>query len=137
MLSLGIISWKGVSRFNEGSLLLRWGASFLSVCVGVVPHEGASILMGGFWKKIKGWGGHPCPLWETLDPQLITDVITFLCTTAAQKYFLYYNLMGLRFWPWNFHQQGQGFHSRKVGEFVRGSGKVREIWYFLGKVSEK
>ena len=48
------------------------------------------------------------------------------------------SLMGLRFWPWNFHQQGQGFHSvKEVREFVRGSGKVREIWYFLEKVREK
>ena len=64
------------------------------------------------------------------DPQLITDVIK-LRTTATQKSFLYYPLMGLRFWPWNFHQQGQGFHSKEVREFVRGSGKVRKIWYFF------
>ena len=53
------------------------------------------------------------------------------------KIFLYYLLMGLRFWLWNFDQQGQRFHSREVGEFVRGSGKVREIWHFLEKVREK
>ena len=71
------------------------------------------------------------------DPQLITDMITLLCTTGTQKCFLYYPLMGLPVWPWNFHQQRQGFHSRKVREFVTGSGKVREIWYFLEKVREE
>ena len=74
------------------------------------------------------------------DPQLITDIITLLCTTGTQKSFLYYPLVGLRVWPWNFHQQRQGFHSKKVREFVTGSGKVREIWYFLekdGKVKEE
>ena len=128
----------------EGCFTFQWGefafemGGFTSKCVcgGGAPWGGIHFD-GGFWKKIKGWGGHPCPLCERLDPQLITDVITFLCTTAAQKYFLYYNLMGLRFWPWNFHQQGQGFHSRKVGEFVRGSGKVREIWYFWEKVKKE
>ena len=35
------------------------------------------------------------------------------------KKFLYHPLMGLRFWPWNFLQQGQGFHSMKVREFMR------------------
>ena len=44
------------------------------------------------------------------------------------------SLMDLRFWSWIFHQQGQGFHSvREVREFVRGSGKVWENWYFLEK----
>ena len=48
----------------------------------------------------------------------------------------------IRFWPWNFHQQRQGFHSvREVKEFVKGSGKFREIWYFFeksqGKVREE
>ena len=67
------------------------------------------------------------------DPELMTDVITLIRTTNAQKKFLYYTLMGLRFWLWNFHQQGQGSHSREVREFFRGSGKVREIWFFFGK----
>ena len=44
---------------------------------------------------------------------------------------------GLCFWLWSFHQQGQGFYSREVREFVRGSGKVREIWYFWEKVKEE
>ena len=71
------------------------------------------------------------------DPQLITVVITLLRTTTAKKNFLYYPLMGLHFWPWSFHQEGQGFHLvREVREFVRGSGKVREIWNFLEKVWE-
>ena len=60
------------------------------------------------------------------NPQLITNVVPLLRTAAAQKSFLYYPLMGLCFWPWNFHQQGQGFHSREIREFVRGSGKFRE-----------
>ena len=65
------------------------------------------------------------------DPQLIT----LLRSTAAQKKFLYYPVIGLRFWTLNFHQQGQGFHSvREVREFARGSEKVREIWNFLEKV---
>ena len=41
---------------------------------------------------------------------------------------------------WNFHQQGQGFHSvREVWEFFRASGKVRKIRYILEnkKVREK
>ena len=59
MLFLGIISWKGASRFNGGSCFSDGGASYLSEGVG-----------GGFKKKIVGWGeGHPPmlpPLWETL-----------------------------------------------------------------------
>ena len=35
-----------------------------------------------------------------------------------KKFFLYYPLMGLCFWPWNFLQQEQGFHSREVREFM-------------------
>ena len=44
MLFLGIISWKGVSYFNGGGCFSDGGASFLS---GGVPHEGASVLVGG------------------------------------------------------------------------------------------
>ena len=67
------------------------------------------------------------------DPQLIT----LLRSTAAQKKFLYYPVIGLRFWTLNFHQQGQGFHSvREVREFARGSEKVREIWNFFEKVGK-
>ena len=32
--------------------------------------------------------------------------------------------MGLGFLPWNFHQQGKGFHA--VREVGKGQGKVRE-----------
>ena len=71
------------------------------------------------------------------DPQLMTKVITLFRTTAAQKKFLYYPLMGLHFWLWNFHQQGQGFHSMEAREFVRGSVKVREICFFFWKKSGK
>ena len=71
------------------------------------------------------------------DPQLIT----LLRSTAAQKKFLYYPVIGLRFWTLNFHQQGQGFHSvREVREFARGSEKVRKFeifWRKSGKVSEE
>ena len=70
------------------------------------------------------------------DPQLITDMITLLRTTGTQKSFLYYPLMGLRFWPWNFHQQRQGFHSREERELLEDQEKS-EIWYFLEKVREK
>ena len=66
------------------------------------------------------------------DPQLITDMITLLRTTGTQKSFLYYPLMGLRFWPWNFHQQRQGFHSREERELLEDQEKS-EIWYFLEK----
>ena len=50
----------------------------------------------------------------------------FFVLLPPKKKFLYYPLMGLQFWPWSFHQQGQGFHSREVREFVRGSRKVLE-----------
>ena len=65
------------------------------------------------------------------DPQQITDVIKLPRTTTIQKKFLYYPLMGLQFWSWNFHKQGYSFYSREVREFVRGffgksRGKVRE-----------
>ena len=69
MLFLGIISWKGASRFNGGSCFSDGGASYLS--------EGCAPWGHRFWwggggvqKKIVGWGeGHPPmlpPLWETL-----------------------------------------------------------------------
>ena len=47
MLFVAIISWKGISRFNGGA----GGASFLSWGVGSTLW-GASVLMGGFSKKI-------------------------------------------------------------------------------------
>ena len=70
MLFLGIISWKGTSRFNGGIVFQMEGASFLS---GAGAPWGASVLMGGS-KKIDGWGDappshapHALPqLWETL-----------------------------------------------------------------------
>ena len=54
---LGIILWKGVSRFNGEGLFFRWGASFLS---GGGAPWGALLDggRGGFLKKIIGWG-HP------------------------------------------------------------------------------
>ena len=63
MLFLGIISWKGVSYFNGGGCFSDGGASFLS---GGVPHEGASVLVGGggeeeFKKIIRCVGCPPCP----------------------------------------------------------------------------
>ena len=48
----------------------------------------------------------------------------------------YYPLTGLCLWPWDFHQQGQGFYSREVREFVRETGKVRFV-IFWKKVREK
>ena len=44
----------------------------------------------------------------------------------------------LIFYLWNFHQQGQGFHSlRKVGEFGKGSGKVRKVRIFGKQKSQE
>ena len=58
VLFLGIISWRGVSCFNGGICFSDGRASFLSLGM---PHRGASVLMGGFSKKIAGWGGTPAP----------------------------------------------------------------------------
>ena len=45
VLFLGIISWKGASRFNRGFVFQMGEASFLS---GGAPHGGALVLIGGF-----------------------------------------------------------------------------------------
>ena len=74
------------------------------------------------------------------DPQLITDMIALLCTTGTQKSFLYYPLIGLRFWPWNFHQKRQGFHSREERELLEDqekSGKFDIFWKKSGKSKER
>ena len=66
MLFLGIISWRGTSRFNGGGIIFQMGeASFLSV--GGAPWGGIGFDGGAGSKKIAGWGGVP-PLWETLKP---------------------------------------------------------------------
>ena len=71
MLFLGIISWKGTSRFNEGGEWgggSDWGASFLS---GVAASWGGiGFDVGGFKKNCWMRGGHAPPpqLWETLKP---------------------------------------------------------------------
>ena len=70
MLFLGIISWKGASRFNGrrgacfsdgGGFIFKW-----EVC----PIGGITFDGGGGSKKVIGWGGHPphgpTPLWESL-----------------------------------------------------------------------
>ena len=53
-LLLGIISWKGASRFNGGGFIFEWG---------IRPKGGvASVLMEGGLKKIIEWGeGDPPP----------------------------------------------------------------------------
>ena len=58
MIFLGIISWKGASRFNvgRGVVFQMEGASFLS---GGVPHRGHRFWWGGGSKTIVGWGGAP------------------------------------------------------------------------------
>ena len=56
VLFLGIISWRGVSCFNGGICFSDGRASFLSWGM---PHRGASVLIGGFSKKIAGWGSPP------------------------------------------------------------------------------
>ena len=59
VLCLGIISWKGASRYNGGGLFFRWGASFLS---GWCGPWGASVLMGGgAVKKNCRMGDPPTP----------------------------------------------------------------------------
>ena len=59
MLFLGIILWKGASRFNGGVCFSDGGAPFLSgECT---PWGGTSVLMRVFSKKIVGWGApQPC-----------------------------------------------------------------------------
>ena len=61
MLFLGIISWKGASRFNEGGggCFSDWGASFLS---GGVPWGDIGFDGRGFQKKsLDGGGGGVAP----------------------------------------------------------------------------
>ena len=55
---LGIISWKGASRFNGGEgCFSDGGTSFL---IGGDAPCGASVLMGGGFKK-KSWDEGGCP----------------------------------------------------------------------------
>ena len=63
MLFLGIISWKGTSRFNgAGELLFRWRKDFFFKWGEGAPWGGIGFD-GGISKKIVGWGGTcpPCP----------------------------------------------------------------------------
>ena len=58
MLFLVIISWKVVSCFNEaGGVVFQIGGGF--ILSGVAPHGGASVVVGGFSKKIVRLGGTP------------------------------------------------------------------------------
>ena len=58
MLFLGIISWKGTSRFNGRGLFFRWGG-FIVKCGGGVSHGMTLILMGGARKNC--WMGEAPP----------------------------------------------------------------------------
>ena len=58
VLLLGIISWKGVSSFNEGVSFSDGGTSFLNG--GMVTPEGALVLVGVFRKTHK-MVGDPMP----------------------------------------------------------------------------
>ena len=56
MLFLGIISWKGASRFNGWVCFSDGGFIFKQQ---VYPMGSLVLMVGGFQKKIIGWGGHP------------------------------------------------------------------------------
>ena len=63
-------------------------------------------------------------------------VITLLRTTTVQNNFMYYPLMGLHFWPCNFHQQVQDSTSGKSGNLLQDqekSGKFDAFWKKSGK----
>ena len=63
-------------------------------------------------------------------------VITLLRTTTVQNNFMYYPLMGLHFWPCNFHQQVQDSTSGKSGNLLQDqekSGKFDVFWKKSGK----
>ena len=67
VLFLGIISWKGASRFNGGgggSCLSDGRASFLSgECT---PWKSLVLMEEGGFEKNRRMGGACSPLWETL-----------------------------------------------------------------------
>ena len=94
VLFLGIISWKGVSRFNRGGgLFFSWGPSFLN---GGDAPWGASVLVGGFRKTLQDGGRPPMPLplWETLtfqaaDPEICSILIFYKRIPASPPHFVY------------------------------------------------